>query len=231
MMDKKDINNEFKKPWFWAYLISLVLLVVTFNLFKGSKTINVASLFILSFIQFIYGYHQYKADYNKTKWDKYNAIGYAICLFVLAIMNLALKVNEPMVAVSILLFSSGIIMFGFTIILFKKLWNSNSERIEGTIFFYVFFTLSLNYSFAFLYSVAPIFVSSSIIDHNGNNITGVWNYLYFSYSIFYNSFQGYILEGFSKILSLLQIVSSYIIHIIVLSCIIQKKLLCWKKKK
>ncbi|MFH2021041.1 MAG: hypothetical protein ABIJ34_06500 [archaeon] len=223
-MPSKDTVNELKNPWFWIYLLSLTLTLLAYALKTNSKTINLGSLFILSIIQLIYGIFQINSPNNKTNWDRYNSIGYGILLLICAFINLSVKVNEPDIAVSLLLLVSGLMMTGFALILFNKLWES--KTLFGTIVFYILFIFALNYLFAFGYSISSGFTGNSIIDYSGHNIEGADSYIYYSYSNFYNSIQGNISQGVSRILSLLQVVISYIFHIIILGCIIQRKLIC-----
>ena len=137
---------------------------------------------------------------------------------------MALKVQEIEIALSMIFLLTGLIMLGFSILLFNKLWKR--DTLIGVIFFYLLFSFSLNYLFAFGYAIASGFNINSIIDSNGSNISGTWNFVYFSYSVFYNSVQGYIPNGYQKLIVIIHTAISYILHIIVLTCIIQRKLVC-----
>ena len=232
MKNQNNLNEElikqFRDFWFWAYLILIIVIVVIFNIFKSSKTLTVASLFCLAIIQIIYGSFQIKREYNKTKWEKFNSLGYGILLFIFAIINLALNVGELTTAVSLLLFTSGLIMLGFVIVLFNLLWKS--ETLIGTLIFYLLFTFAIVYLFAFGYSILAGFEGQTVINFSGNALDTRFEFVTYSYGNFYNSVNGNISQGYSTILSIIQIVFSYIFHIIVLGCIIQRKLICKLKK-
>ena len=184
-MVNKEFINELKNPWFWVYIVSLIILVIIFNLFKESKFLNIGSLFLLSFVQLIYGAFQIKASYNQTFFQKYISLGYGIFLLIFSLINLAIEVQEPMIALSLLFSYFGLIMLVTTKILFTKLWDS--KTLVGIIFFYLLFSFSLNYMFAFGYTIVSVPEDNSIVDNEGNKISGALDYVLFSYSIFYNS--------------------------------------------
>lgn len=89
--NKLKLKSEFKNPWFWIYFFSLIILVTVFNLFQRYKTINVGSIFLLSFAQLAYGYFQIKAVYNKTTFQKVIGLGYGILLLIFAFINFGPK--------------------------------------------------------------------------------------------------------------------------------------------
>lgn len=223
-MVKKEFLEEVKNVWFWIYLISLTIIVIIFNTSKQNITINISSLFLLSIIQLIYGSFQIKAYYNETFFEKYISLGYGLFLFVFAIINVAVRVNEIMTALAILFSFFGIVMMIVTKVLFDKLWNSDS--LIKIVIFYLLFSFSLNYLFAFGYTIISVPEGNSIVDINDNSIEGARDYILFSYSIYYTSVLEYIPKGYSKLLSTIHVTISYLIHVILLGCIIQRKLVC-----
>ena len=89
----EDSKKEFQSGWFWIYVISLIGIVVLFNIYKENKSVNIGLLFILTIIQVVYGAFQVKATYNKTFYQRYIGLGYGIFLLVFALINFAIQVN------------------------------------------------------------------------------------------------------------------------------------------
>jgi len=230
-MEKKhieDYKKEFKNIWFWIYFISLIVIVIIFYIFKENEFVNISSLFFLTIIQVLYGAFQVKASYNETFYQKYVGLGYGVFLFVFALINLAIKVDEKMTALAILFLFAGLVMVSITKYFFNRLWNSDS--LFKIVFFYLLFAFWLNYSFAFGYTIISVPENSQIIDINGNKISGALDFVLFSYSIFYTSVTEYIPKGYSKILSIIQVTLSFLLHVIFLGCIIQSNLVFGKDK-
>ena len=220
-------NNEIKnkkhtfKHWIilGIYVVSLLFILLLMWSFPKSNTLNVLLMFALAIVQLIYGWFEIKKTYNETKFQKYLSLGLGIYLFVMAIINLAFKLNEINTALNLIFIGFIILMSIIIKEIFLKLWNS--ESIPQIIFFYILFSIFLNYLFAFFYTLVSISSINSIMLNN-NVISGSCNYVVFSFSNFYNSTQEYTSFGYSKIISLIQIASSYIFHTIILGMIIQK---------
>ena len=221
----EDFKKELKNVWFWLYISSIIAIVIVFNVYNVNEFLNIGSLFLLSIIQILYGAFQVKASYNETIFQKFIGLGYGIFLLVFALINLAVKVNETMIALTILFSFFGIVMIIITKFLFNLLWNvdKNSKHALGKIiFFYLLFALSLNYMFAFGYTIISVPENSHIVTNEGSQISGALDYVLFSYSIFYTSVTEYIPQGYSKLFSILHVTISFILHVIILGGTIKK---------
>lgn len=210
-----QISEELHKWWICLYFIVLLLLMVVW-FFDLSRTLKICSLFAIAVAQLLYNINTKFEDF----FQRYLSWSSFLLLTLYAIILTALYVNEVSIAILTLLVIFGAFILGIVLTSGKSLWKS--RKIHEIIIAYLALAGSLIVLFGFGFSIATDLVGNELkwISVN-SNVTDAWDFIYFSALVFYTNTFGDILPyGFSKILVILELVISFVIHIIILGKVV-----------
>jgi hypothetical protein len=219
MEKNKSWLEEWKNPWFWFYVISMVLIVILFNLNLKIKTLQVALMFSFPIIQLIYNL-KFKLSKEEYPFGNYIRWGLFWFLLLLSVSYLALSLNETQIAVTLIIFIMMATLILTSLINLKILCKS--KRLSGAIIAYLIFAFTIVVSFGLIYSISGAFENNGVLNPNGNLITSAWDFVYFSSTVFYSQVMDYSPNGFSKIIVIVELSVSAIIHIFLIGILIPK---------
>ncbi|MBI3026788.1 hypothetical protein HYY70_01630 [Candidatus Woesearchaeota archaeon] len=223
-MDEKKFKNitfeEFRNPWFWFYLISLVIFTFVWFIPIPWKTINIVGAFGTVISQLIFNLKA-KMDEKISIFSRFIRWAYFIVLLLFAITYTSAILKEITISVITLLITFGAILLGAVILNFSNLFKSRWPW--GIISSYLALAFTSIFLFGFIFTITSALDSSKIVDPTGKSIDGAWNYVSFSSSIFYSNTFGEVPSGISKLFAHIELAFSFIVHIIVLGFIINSK--------
>ncbi len=221
MTEEQVKHNIWKDPAPWLYIGFMILFFVILVIKSiTSPTLKIISIFGLFVAQLLY---TIKNKENKSTQIFPNFSNWAgtILLLLFAISYTAATVKEITFGAITFLFTLGTIMLGALVLNFSTLFKS--KTLVGIILSYIMLAFGSILFFGFMYNIFSGFPEHQIISQEGNHINEVWNYLYFSSSVFYtNTFGDILPQGFSKVMVQIELLYSFIVHIIVLGAVIPK---------
>ncbi len=208
---KKEIKKELKSKTFWIYIGGMVLSLSFFLI--PSTTFKIFGLigFIISQLIYLLKKAENKA-FKVFSW---------IYLFIFSfflIIYVSMKVGEMEITIiAILIIFIGIVL-GTPFLYLSSLIKS--KKVGGIIISYLGLTLSIILLFSFAFMIIGSNEENKITDYTGKNVEGTWEYISFSALNFYSVNFGEMPKGFSKLISFIEIMISFIIHIIILGRVI-----------
>lgn len=215
-MIKEEVLEELKDKWFWAYLIgilgfTIIFAKVPYTSFKIIAGFGVAVSQLIYNIRIIF----LKKD---SFFPSFLRWSYFIILLLFVTTYTAAIVKDIMVSIILLLTAFGIIILSALVISFINLWKS--KNVYLIIITYLFFAFTAIVFFGYIFSIAVGFEGSQILNSDGVELEGAWNYVSFSSSVFYTNTFGEIPLGWPKLIAHFELAFSAVIHIIVLGMII-----------
>jgi hypothetical protein len=217
---KARLKEMFWNRWFSLFLIGIAMWYIAWN-FAESKTFKICGLFIFSITELLYALKVSRIGNFISKLLIWTSVFMA---FLLAFFYTATAVNELNIAI-FLLISITLGIFTLPVIVYLLgLWRSRYlYEILLSYSFLVFFIIVL---FGMFY----MFVGASTgneIKYQSNSTMSIvpsnkiWDFIYFSGSVFYSStFGDFVPFGYSRLLAILEVAVSFILHVIVLGSII-----------
>jgi hypothetical protein len=214
---RKNIFRRFLNKWFLFYLGSVFFFLICWY-FVGIKTLNIISIFAIVLFQFFYNIKVgYKDFFSKLiNWSIF------FITFLFSIFYIAVTVNEPNVAFSMVIFALVIFFILPSIIHFRNVWKS--ESFYEIIIWYPLLSFSLILLFGFIFLISGIFSGNEIKwAINNSKLDNLWDFVWFSGSVFYsNTFGDIIPFGYSRAIALLEVAVSFFLHVIILGYIISR---------
>jgi len=215
---KKEIIKELKNIWFWGYVIIMIVLagLLQFSLKNNfPKTFMVLILILFPINQFVYNI-KVKIEnkfQNRLRW------GYFSILSLLAVIYLSTVLGEIQISAILIVFLMGGILCAIATIQLTNLLKSRGKIL--LIIHYLFFAFILILLFGFIYTVTNA-LGQNILNQENEKIQGTGEIIYFSLSVFYSNVIEYYPVGFSKWIMQIEMIISYIIHIIILGYLISE---------
>jgi len=208
-MDKEK-RRFFKNKYFWFHLIALLFLFITWFCTGFPKTIKILSIFLVVVSQLSYNV---KVKIIDDFYFRFLQWLYFVLILLFAILYLASSVGDIKIAMVFYFIMPFVLLIGFFIPNVYAL--RKSRNVHEVISYYIIVVLIgiiiFGYGFIILSALG------------GNKLENPWDYLYFSAQIFYsNNFGDIVPIGLSRLLAVIEIVFSAIIHIIVLGTIINR---------
>jgi len=206
----KEIKEVFKNKYFWIHLIALSFLSITWFLTGSPKTVKILSIFLVVVSQLSYNV---KVKIIDDFYFRFLQWLYLVLILLFAILYLASSVGDIKIAMGFYFIMPFVLLIGFFIPNVYAL--RKSRNVHEVISYYIIVVLIGIIIFGYGFIILSAF--------GGNKLENPWDYLYFSAQIFYSDNFGDIVPiGLSRLLAVIEIVFSAIIHIIVLGTIINR---------
>jgi hypothetical protein len=206
----KEIKEVFKNKYIWVHLIALLFLFITWFWTDFPKTIRILSFFLVVVSQFSYNVKVKIIDdfyFRFLQWVCF------VLVLLFAILYLASSVGDIKIAMFFYFITPFVLLIGFFIPNVYAL--RKSRNVLEVIIYYIIVVFIGIIIFGYGFIILSAF--------GGNELENTWDYLYFSSQIFYsNNFGDIVPIGLSRLLAVIEIVFSAIIHIIVLGTIINR---------
>jgi hypothetical protein len=216
-----EIKKELKDGWFWFYIIAMLVLggIIWGNSKTNflPKTLIIIIFFLFPIIQFVYNI-KIKME---NKFQDFLRWFYFLVLTILPIIYLSVMVGEIQIGAILLVILAGLGLISMVGVQLRTLIKSKG-RIPLIIINYLIFVFLLIILFGFIYSFSNAFEQSKIINQENIKIQGTEELIYFSTSVFYSNIIGYYPLGVSKWIVQIEVVISYLVHIIVLSYLLSE---------
>lgn len=217
---KTEISKELRNGWFILYLFSVLVFFVAFKLID-SKTFRIISLVLL--ILFLLRY-SFKTKFEDN-FQKYVMRILSVLILFLGISYVAISVGEAIIATIMLALVTATIPLSIAGGSIHALLYSKS--LKEIIFFYLLLVAATIIFFGFGFALLSNSEGNELRWTKDNtsvsNIdNGIFNpFNYFSALVFYtNTFDDLTPFGRSKILVLIELISSFIIHSIILASVL-----------
>ena len=217
----KFLPDQFSKKWFWIYLVMVIL-----TSFILDATIAPLYKFITLLILIV---SQWK--YNKyVKYegfvDKFNKF-----LLVFLILSAITYLSAIFYPSSLVITTVSILLLCFVFVVaqpIKYLWElkdskiSEIKKIVLTIILYLFLSILLILFFSSLYTMFSLQDQNNLYDSQTNSsLYNATDFYFYSGAVYYSIPPSNILPlGFSRLITILEIAFSYIVHIILLGIVI-----------
>lgn len=217
MIDK--LKNEIRNKYVLFYIVAAVSLLLTWSLRDSPVTIKILTIFLFVVSQYFYNTKIMTDDdlfFRFAKWT------YFILVLLVAITYLAFSVQEIEIAVITFLIIPFAVLIGFFISMFSSLWEGKSIRV--VIISYIILVFIVIVLFGYFFIFLSVSEGNGIRWASGNTaVEDFWDFIYFSAQIFYsNNFGDIVPLGLSRLLAVVELAFSAIIHIIVLGTIITR---------
>ncbi len=213
--------NDLKNKYFLFFIFAAFLLLITWFLIDSPKTIRVLTIFLFVLSQFLYNIKIISRD--EYYFNRFVNWIYLILFFLFAITYLLLSVKEIEIALFAFLSVPFILFIGLSILSLFSLWES--KNILKIIILYIFLVFSVIILFGYSFAFINVFGGGNEIKWASENkvVEDIWDSIYFSAQIFYSRNSGEIVPlGLSRLLIVIELVFSAIIHIIVLGSIVSR---------
>lgn len=207
---KGQIPKELRNKWFFYFLVSSAISLICFSLIK-SPPLNTISLFLLIVSLFYYNIRVKSEDFFQyfIKWT------YFVLILLLGFSyGLIIYFNIIDTAAFMLIIAISVILLSFVVINILNLWNSRKPIL--IIISYLLLAISVILSFSLLFTGSDIRWLK-----DNSKVSNWWDFVYFSASLFYaNTFGDILPFGYSRLLVILELAFSFIIHIIILGTVV-----------
>ncbi|MFA6462028.1 MAG: hypothetical protein WCV90_07225 [Candidatus Woesearchaeota archaeon] len=221
-MDPDSHKNP--KIWNWWFLSYLVLVIIFGLLFRWqySNWLNFTCLGMLILIQFVFNIKiQYELKFKIINWFSF------FLLILVSIAYTLTKLNNVGLALFTLLVAVFITFLVALIVHVLNLWKSKGDRnkrVITTITYYLALAFTGIILFGYIFALIGINHPENSLKFTGvNNTLNGQDYIYFSAVTFYSGALGDIIPlGYSKMVMVMELAFSYIIHIIILGIVISK---------
>lgn len=220
---KNYIPPEISNWWFAVSFITIFLgiIVLKFNL---SSTLNIIFLFLIAISLILY-----KMNVKFSHILHYISFWFAFTMISLVSIAYIAALTKEFSITVITLISSSLLMVIFPLSLhLRNLWkmkNTGKNTIVSVAIIsltYAIIALLLIVLFSPLYNLSGIFQGSGVIkmsDHS--KLVNKFDFFYFSSLVFYSTIFGdFDATGYSRILVIVELLISFVIHIIVLGVVI-----------
>ncbi len=218
----KELKERYFNLVSLFFLLGFVLFYALFNIFPSSTTYKIVSIW------FVFGTYLAFCIYNHWRYSDwkdhiFTDVFYLIIIFTLALGFTAISVNDVAIGVQSVFLLIFVIYGGFVIISTTSFFRaSRGNDIPTLIMFYTVFVASIILLFTTFYALLPTESSKLTFTSNSTRVTEFNDILYFSASNFYSSTYGDIipLGDKMKLISLIQVLISFIVHVIVISRVV-----------
>jgi len=216
---KKETLKGILNPLFLVYGLLMILFGILF--FKiNSNIFRIISLILFIILQLVYNIKIGKKEDKIFNW------AYFLIFFVYLIIYSFLQFGQTKIAVI------GFIALPFIGIIGTVLvsWNNliNSKRVRGIIVHYILMAILIILLFSMIFILTGINEKNKIQDSDLRTIKGAGEYIWFSAGNFYTCNFGEHPYGLSKYISYLEMMISFIFHVIILNWILNNKKLLQK---
>ena len=213
MPNKERLFNK----WFIIYLVIMIVSVIIFR-FVPYEAIKALSLFGFAFAQVIYNLN-IKIDKKLKNFSNFINWAYFTLFLIFAVIFLSTLTGEFVIGVISIYFFILAVIIGAIFINGYNLWKS--QNIFGIVFSY----LGLAFTFIIIFGMIFNFMvinsdSNKILTPNGNTILkSTGDFFYFSGFAFYSNISGEV-YGTSRLLVVIELVLSFIIHGVIIAFVI-----------
>jgi hypothetical protein len=214
---KQYNENIFKNPFFWIYLILIIAPILVFATGITSKSLKLSSFFLWAIAQLIYNI-KFSDEYGGRPFSNKLDWGYFIILLVLAIGYAGAVSNEiPITVTTIFVVVFGV-LFAFMYVWFRRLICSTWSNL---ILNYLVFSILLIIFFGFLFSICAGFAGNEVFDSKSKSLQEPLSIYLYSASVYYANTFNETPFGVSRIISQIELLLSYLIHIFAVGFILK----------
>ncbi len=211
-----ELKRLIKNPYFWLYIGAAASFFVVWYC-TTSLTARIICIFIVALCQ---GFLNVKVLTNTDITNRFFKWTYFIVLLLFAVAYLSASVQEIEIAATTFIITPYILTGGLLVLVISGLWKS--KNTWTIIISYVFLAVLVITLFAYSFAILSTCKGNEVEWVSGHvSITDPWALMYFSTEVFYsNSFGDIVTLGLSRLLASIELVTSAIIHIIVLGIVI-----------
>lgn len=230
---KKDLAKgfkEFKLRYFnyfsLALLAGFILFYITFKIFPNTPVTYKVPIMWAVFVTFLLFCIFNHWTHKDWKAHFFFDIFYILIIFIMALTYTAVAVKEPITAfhliITFIFVGYGGLALQTAFIHFDSLKKNN---ILFVVFSYIFFVFALIFFFSTLFALLQTDTSKLVFSETNSSVTRLEDFLYFSASNFYSSTYGDILPlgDRMRLIALIQLLCSSLVHVIVISRLVPKK--------
>lgn len=209
-MARTKIDWKLDARTIWL-ILGMIFCALAF-IFIKIKTIQVIALLCMLFIQIYLDYF-----YSPSRTDNFSKILTTILFVGYFLIFLSISVGEVMLSTAFI-FLLVFTLFGFIVIRLISNLNPHKKPGMGKILLnYFCLVIITSLIFGMCYNIVGLESENQIINSDKIRLNMTADYLYFSAFTFYSLNNGEIVYGLNKLVVLLEIFLSFIIHAVVIA--------------
>ena len=213
-----ELKRLIKSPYFWLYIGAAAVFFVAWYCFNSS-TFKIISIILVLICQCLLNT---KVLTNTDTTNTFFKWTYFFVLLLFAVAYLAASLQEADIATATFIFAPYVLTLGLLIPVLLGLWES--KNTHTLIISYVILAVLVITVFAYSFAVLSLFEGNEVEWVSVQKVvTDPWALLYFSTEVFYsNCFGDIVTLGFARLLASIELVTSAIIHIIIVGMVISR---------
>lgn len=215
-------SNHFKEIWNKAsglYLLSLISCGLVLE-FVPSKVFKILALFFAFITQGVYSWFTRPKDGNIGIGEVQKGMLLGI-LFMLLVTYIAVSTYEIKIAIiSVIILV--VLMMALPII--SNMHNLiNSKNLFGLAINYLFFSIGIIILFSLFFAITNGLPESGIVYNSATPVNKTIDFIYYSAQVYHSTTFGDITPlGYSRLISFIELLISFIVHIIIIGYVINR---------